>query len=104
MLRPEGAERHRRPHHSRRDRRRAADRPERGGVRRAVVTLAEIGPEEWSYVALGHYHVQHEVARRAWYAGSLDYIGPNVWGELSDERGMVVAGRVGSWPISRPAT
>jgi len=26
------------------------------------------------------------VAPRAWYAGSLEYIGPNLWGELADER------------------
>jgi DNA repair protein SbcD/Mre11 len=41
--------------------------------------------EKWSYVALGHYHVQHEDSPRIWYAGSLDYIGPNIWGELHDE-------------------
>jgi hypothetical protein len=37
-------------------------------------------------VALGHYHTQHEVARNAWYAGSLEYIGPNIWGEWVDEK------------------
>jgi DNA repair protein SbcD/Mre11 len=41
---------------------------------------------EWSYVALGHYHVQHEVTPRVWYAGSLDYVTSNLWGELADER------------------
>ena len=30
----------------------------------AIVGLRELGAEEWSYVALGHYHVQHEVAPR----------------------------------------
>jgi exonuclease SbcD len=59
----------------------------------ALVKLSELGPEEWSYVALGHYHVQHEVARRAWYAGSLEYIGPNLWGELADEREHGVDGK-----------
>ena len=42
--------------------------------------------EKWSYVALGNYHTQHEVAPRIWYAGSLDYIGPDLWGELHDEQ------------------
>jgi DNA repair exonuclease SbcCD nuclease subunit len=53
----------------------------------ALIDLRELGGRgEWSYVALGHYHVQHEVAPRVWYAGSLDYVSPNLWGELADER------------------
>jgi exonuclease SbcD len=51
----------------------------------AVLGLEELAPTEWSYVALGHYHVQHRVAPRVWYAGSLDYVSPNLWGELVDE-------------------
>ena len=51
----------------------------------AVVDRRELHLEDWSYVALGHYHTQHQVARNAWYAGSLDYIGPNIWGEAADE-------------------
>lgn len=52
----------------------------------ALLGLHEMSPEEWSYVALGHYHVQHQVADRVWYAGSLEYVSPNIWGELLDER------------------
>jgi DNA repair protein SbcD/Mre11 len=52
----------------------------------AIVSRRELHLEEWSYVALGHYHTQHEVARNAWYAGSLEYIGPNLWGEWVDEK------------------
>jgi exonuclease SbcD len=51
----------------------------------ALLGLSEMAPSEWSYVALGHYHVQHEVAPRVWYAGSLEYVSPNLWGELLDE-------------------
>jgi DNA repair exonuclease SbcCD nuclease subunit len=51
----------------------------------AVVGLNELAPTEWSYVALGHYHVRHQVAPRAWYAGALEYVSPNLWGELADE-------------------
>jgi DNA repair protein SbcD/Mre11 len=51
----------------------------------AVLGLEELAPSEWSYVALGHYHVQHRVAPRVWYAGSLEYVSPNLWGELVDE-------------------
>ena len=51
----------------------------------AIIGLAELAPAEWSYVALGHYHVRHQVAPRAWYAGALEYVSPNLWGELADE-------------------
>ncbi|HEX3274905.1 MAG TPA: metallophosphoesterase [Gemmatimonadales bacterium] len=51
----------------------------------ALVPLTELAPDQWSYVALGHYHVQHQVAPRVWYAGSLEYVSPNLWGELVDE-------------------
>jgi exonuclease SbcD len=53
-----------------------------GGAR---VDAAELQRGEWSYVALGHYHVVHEVAPRAWYAGSLEYTSPNLWGEVREE-------------------
>jgi DNA repair protein SbcD/Mre11 len=51
----------------------------------ALLGLREMAPEEWTYVALGHYHVQYKVAPRVWYAGSLEYVSPNIWGELLDE-------------------
>jgi hypothetical protein len=51
----------------------------------ALLAFEELAASEWSYVALGHYHVQHRVAPRVWYAGSLDYVSPNLWGELVDE-------------------
>ena len=59
----------------------------------ALLGLQELAPAEWSYVALGHYHVQHEVAQRVWYAGSLEYVSPNVWGELIDEADHGLSGK-----------
>jgi DNA repair exonuclease SbcCD nuclease subunit len=50
-----------------------------------VISKSELHLEDWSYVALGHYHTQHQVDRRAWYSGSLEYVGPNLWGELADD-------------------
>lgn len=52
-----------------------------GGV---VVRPEEMHPTEWSYVALGHYHIQHQVDQRVWYAGALDYVTSNPWGERRD--------------------
>jgi exonuclease SbcD len=51
----------------------------------AVLDRRDLHLEDWTYVALGHYHTQHQVARNAWYAGALDFIGPNIWGEAADE-------------------
>jgi DNA repair exonuclease SbcCD nuclease subunit len=51
----------------------------------AMVTAAELGAEHWSYVAFGHYHVQREIAPRAWYAGSLEYVSTNPWAEMREE-------------------
>jgi DNA repair exonuclease SbcCD nuclease subunit len=45
----------------------------------------ELNPDRWDYVALGHYHVAHRVQENAWYAGALEYVSPNPWGELRDE-------------------
>lgn len=51
----------------------------------AMVSSGDLHTAEWSYIALGHYHIQHEVAQRAWYAGALEYVSSNIWGELRDE-------------------
>jgi DNA repair protein SbcD/Mre11 len=59
----------------------------------ALVGLRELGVEEWSYVALGHYHVQHEVAPHTWYSGSLEYVGLNIWGQLEDEAEQGIRGK-----------
>jgi exonuclease SbcD len=87
---------------------RPALRPERGGPTRNILVThgqyqtlgeargtmdyggAQLGPEDlvpeqWDYVALGHFHVAHEVFPNAWYAGSLEYLPPNPWGQLQDE-------------------
>jgi len=52
----------------------------------ALLARDEIAPAQWDYVALGHYHVAHQVEPNVWYAGSLDYLSPNPWGQLQDER------------------
>ena len=53
-----------------------------GGV---VVPRETLHAKEWSWVALGHYHVQHEVEPGVWYAGAIEYSTSNPWGELRDE-------------------
>ena len=51
----------------------------------ALLRREELQAGKWSYVALGHYHVQHQVAPRIWYCGALEYVSPNPWGELKEE-------------------
>src|SRR5664279_2413751 len=64
-------------------------------VDRAVMEISrsEIGPEQWSYVALGHYHVQREIAPNCYYSGSIEYTSANPWGELVEEREAGLAGK-----------
>lgn len=52
----------------------------------APVSMRELGADDWSYVALGDYHVQFEVAKRVWYSGALEYVSPNFWGDLRREQ------------------
>lgn len=59
----------------------------------AIIPPRDLHLDEWTYVALGHYHVQHRVGPRAWYAGALDYVTPNIWGELADDRAHGLAGK-----------
>jgi len=47
--------------------------------------LDDLSRENWAYRALGHYHVQHEVFRRCWYSGALEYTSTNIWSELVEE-------------------
>ena len=57
------------------------------------LSLSELGADRWDYVALGHYHVYHEVAPNAFYSGSIEYASTNVWGEVDDERAKNVPGK-----------
>lgn len=52
----------------------------------ALLDPADLASERWNYVALGHYHVMREVRPRVWYSGALEYVTPNPWGELIEER------------------
>ena len=57
------------------------------------VTVEELQQASWDYVALGHYHVHRQVADHAWYAGSLEYVSSNAWGELAEQRQHGVPGK-----------
>jgi DNA repair exonuclease SbcCD nuclease subunit len=59
----------------------------------SLITRAEIGFAQWDYVALGNYHVAQEIEANGWYAGSLDYVTSNPWGELQDEKKIGTKGK-----------
>ncbi len=62
--------------------------------RRAIeIPVANLEADQWSYIALGHYHVYRQVAPNAWYSGSLDYASSNPWGELKEERERSIPGK-----------
>jgi exonuclease SbcD len=50
----------------------------------------EAAPEEWTYVALGDYHVFKELAPNAFYCGSTDYTTTNIWEEVSTPKGWML--------------
>ncbi len=76
-----------------------AGSPEYGG---ALLRSGDWDPAEWSYVALGHYHVQHKVAANAWYSGAIEYTSTNPWGELADEAERGISGK--AWLLADLAT
>jgi DNA repair protein SbcD/Mre11 len=63
---------------------------EYGGAR---LTREDLAPAQWDYVALGHYNVAQAVEPNVWYAGSLDYVPPNPWGQLQEEAERKVRGK-----------
>jgi len=46
-----------------------------------------LNAERWNYVALGHYHVHHQVAPNAYYAGATEYASTDIWREIDKEQG-----------------
>lgn len=56
------------------------------------ISRHDIKPEEWDYVALGHYHVYRSLAPNMFYSGSIDYTSTNPWGEIAEERELKIGG------------
>lgn len=57
------------------------------------ITEEELRAPQWTYVALGHYHVHRAVAPNAYYSGAIDYTSANTWGELAEEREAGLPGK-----------
>jgi exonuclease SbcD len=64
----------------------------------ALIDPRELKAGEWSYVALGDFHVQYQVRQDKkgppiWYAGALEYVSPNFWGDLRLEQELGLKGK-----------
>ncbi|MEO7366816.1 MAG: DNA repair exonuclease [Gemmatimonadaceae bacterium] len=58
-----------------------------------ALTVDELNTSDWDYVAFGHYHVYHRIAKNAYYSGALEYTSSNIWGEVDDEAEKRVNGK-----------
>jgi len=58
-----------------------------------TISLEELGPHKWDYVALGHYHVYRPLDDHSFYPGSVDYTSTNPWGELAEQQRTDVKGK-----------
>jgi DNA repair protein SbcD/Mre11 len=67
----------------------------------ALIDPQELRAGGWSYVALGDFHVQYQVRNEKrdkksppiWYAGALEYVSPNFWGDLRLEQELGLKGK-----------
>lgn len=58
-----------------------------------AISRSDLAIQQWSYVALGHYHVHRRVSDNAFYSGSLDYTSLNVWYDRSEQEELGLKGK-----------
>lgn len=54
------------------------------------VSPGELGAEQWSFVALGHYHQFEALAANVAYSGAIDFTSSNPWQEIATPKGFIV--------------
>lgn len=57
------------------------------------ISRRDLRPDDWDYVALGHYHVYRSIFPNVFYSGSVDYTSTNPWGELAEESASGIRGK-----------
>ncbi|UCC71188.1 MAG: DNA repair exonuclease [Gemmatimonadota bacterium] len=55
----------------------------------ALLRSSDIKPAEWSYVALGHYHLYESLAPNMIYPGAIERTSMDVWSEAGRPKGFV---------------
>ena len=57
------------------------------------VPTAVLDSPEWSYIALGHYHVYRKVGMNAYYSGATDYSSSSIWTEIATQKAQKLPGK-----------
>lgn len=72
----------------------------------ADFSLKQIVAGEWDYIALGHVHVNQDLAINASYAGSLEHTSRNIWAESEYNKGflevLLPSGRKNFYSLTAP--
>ncbi|UCF18157.1 MAG: DNA repair exonuclease [Gemmatimonadota bacterium] len=55
----------------------------------AVLPSDEIKPEQWDYIALGHYHLYEKLAPNMIYPGAIERTSLDIWSEADKPKGFV---------------
>jgi exonuclease SbcD len=55
----------------------------------AMLRSGDIKPEEWAYVALGHYHLHERLAPNMIYPGAIERTSIDIWSEADQPKGFV---------------
>lgn len=55
----------------------------------AMLRSSDIKPEEWGYVALGHYHLHERLAPNMVYPGAIERTSIDIWSEAKQPKGFV---------------
>jgi DNA repair protein SbcD/Mre11 len=55
----------------------------------AVLRGGDIKPEQWSYVALGHYHLYERLAPNMIYPGAIERTSMDIWAEADRPKGFI---------------
>jgi hypothetical protein len=54
------------------------------------INLQDLHLSQWTYVALGGYHIRSQVGSNAAYPGSTDYTSSNIWEETKHPKGWLL--------------
>ncbi|UCC81712.1 MAG: DNA repair exonuclease [Gemmatimonadota bacterium] len=55
----------------------------------ALLRSSDVRPEEWTYVALGHYHLHERLAPNMIYPGAIERTSIDVWSEANRPKGFI---------------
>lgn len=58
-----------------------------------AIAPASLNAEQWDWIMLGHVHTARQVLPNAAYAGSMDRVSADAWGELREEAELGLPGK-----------